>query len=127
MFITLAVLTTFGLAYWQWTRFQSGSGTFQNLGYALQWPFFGAFIVYAYRSYLKYENEMLEDENNLSPVDRRRAARGEMTEIDEDFLPPRPTMDVESFNAAHEQHRNIDVNSRELPPRYTDESSDTND
>ena len=26
------------LAWWQWTRFESASGTFQNLGYALQWP-----------------------------------------------------------------------------------------
>ena len=27
-----------GLAWWQWTRYESASGTFQNLGYALQWP-----------------------------------------------------------------------------------------
>ena len=33
------------LAYWQWTRFRSGSGTFQNLGYAFQWPLFAVFVV----------------------------------------------------------------------------------
>ncbi|PRY42367.1 hypothetical protein [Umezawaea tangerina] len=32
-----------GLAWWQWTRFESASGTFQNLGYVLQWPLFGLF------------------------------------------------------------------------------------
>ena len=31
------------LAWWQWTRFESASGTFQNLGYVLQWPLFGLF------------------------------------------------------------------------------------
>jgi len=32
-----------GLAWWQWSRFESASGTFQNLGYVLQWPLFGVF------------------------------------------------------------------------------------
>lgn len=31
------------LAYWQWTRYESSSGTLQNLGYVLQWPLFGFF------------------------------------------------------------------------------------
>lgn len=31
------------LAYWQWTRYESASGTLQNLGYVLQWPLFGFF------------------------------------------------------------------------------------
>ena len=32
-----------GLAWWQWQRFESTSGTWQNLGYVLQWPLFGLF------------------------------------------------------------------------------------
>lgn len=36
------------LARWQWDRSQTPSGTFQNLGYALQWPFFGLFAVYVW-------------------------------------------------------------------------------
>ncbi|WKD60543.1 hypothetical protein CCICO_02460 [Corynebacterium ciconiae DSM 44920] len=118
VFVALAVAATLGLAYWQWTRFQSGSGTFQNLGYALQWPFFGAFIVYAYRSYLKYENEMLDDGEDVSPVDRRIAERGEMTEIDENFLPRRPSVDVDTFNSLNEQRR-----SPRSPSAETNESS----
>lgn len=35
-----------GLAWWQWTRFSSSGGTFQNLGYVLQWPLFGLFPVF---------------------------------------------------------------------------------
>lgn len=92
IFLIIAVLATFGLAYWQWTRFRSGSGTFQNLGYAFQWPLFGLFFVYAYRMILKYENE--EDDPEENPGDEPRP----MTEIDEDFLPQRPTMDVDTFN-----------------------------
>ncbi|WP_031469839.1 hypothetical protein [Sciscionella sediminilitoris] len=34
------------LAYWQWTRFESASGTLQNLGYVLQWPLFGFFPLF---------------------------------------------------------------------------------
>ncbi|MGH3624164.1 MAG: hypothetical protein ACRDQ5_20630 [Sciscionella sp.] len=30
------------LAWWQWTRYESG-GSLQNLGYVLQWPLFGLF------------------------------------------------------------------------------------
>src|ERR1700686_1620633 len=43
------------LAWWQWTRFQSTSGTFQNLGYALQWPLFAGFCFYAYYKFVRYE------------------------------------------------------------------------
>ena len=43
------------LAWWQWTRFESASGSFQNLGYALQWPLFAGFVVYAYYKFVRYE------------------------------------------------------------------------
>ncbi|MCS7478217.1 hypothetical protein ACFFQW_47150 [Umezawaea endophytica] len=39
----VALVGCCGLAWWQWTRFESASGTFQNLGYVLQWPLFGLF------------------------------------------------------------------------------------
>ena len=44
------------LAWWQWTRFESASGTFQNLGYALQWPMFAGFCVYGYYKFVRYED-----------------------------------------------------------------------
>ena len=53
--VTVAALGCMALAWWQWSRFQSNSGTFQNLGYALQWPMFGVFCFYAYYKFVRYE------------------------------------------------------------------------
>jgi DNA-binding transcriptional regulator of glucitol operon len=36
------------LAWWQWTRYESSSGTLQNLGYVLQWPLFGVFPAFMF-------------------------------------------------------------------------------
>ncbi len=99
------------LAYWQWTRFRSGSGTFQNLGYAFQWPLFAVFVVYAYKAALGYENERIEAENEAAEMGvtdyqhQAKSEQGEVTKIDEDFLPQRPQMDVETFNALNQQRR----------------------
>jgi DNA-binding transcriptional regulator of glucitol operon len=38
----LSLVVCIGLAWWQWNRFENG-GTWQNLGYVLQWPLFGLF------------------------------------------------------------------------------------
>ncbi|ERS41904.1 MULTISPECIES: hypothetical protein [Corynebacterium] len=124
------------LAYWQWTRFRSGSGTFQNLGYAFQWPLFAVFVVYAYRTTLRYENERLAAENEAREMDSLQASKNasenvgsesgsiggdsaagseagssmgrgsaEKTAIDEDFLPQRPQLNVEEFNALNQPRR----------------------
>lgn len=39
----LSLVVCCGLAWWQWDRFTSAGGSFQNLGYVLQWPLFGLF------------------------------------------------------------------------------------
>ena len=67
------------LGWWQWTRFESTSGTFQNLGYALQWPAFAGFCVYAYRKFVRYEQAPPEDRNT-----------GALNEIPKGLLPERP-------------------------------------
>ncbi|WP_093157817.1 MULTISPECIES: hypothetical protein [Saccharopolyspora] len=41
-----ATITTGFLAVWQWDRAHEAGGSFQNLGYALQWPLFGAFTIF---------------------------------------------------------------------------------
>ncbi|AWB82547.1 hypothetical protein C3B44_09455 [Corynebacterium yudongzhengii] len=110
VFLVVVVLACLGLAWWQWTRFQSGTGTFQNLGYALQWPLFGAFAVYAYRMGVKYENEARAAERDADDPDFLYQADLEefgdsVTEIDEDFLPERPQMDVETFNEINTPRR----------------------
>jgi len=104
LLLAAAVVTCLLLARWQWHRYQSGSGTFQNLGYAMQWPFFAAFFVYAYRMGIKMENEKIDAENaggsmdDLYEADLRRYGGAATTEVDEAFLPERPRLDVEEYN-----------------------------
>ncbi|GAA1471379.1 hypothetical protein P4N68_05670 [Corynebacterium felinum] len=97
LFLGVLVSCTIALAWWQWTRFQSGSGTFQNLGYAFQWPFFGLFFVYTYRKILQYENEKaaaeVEGQTYVSVPEAQTPV-----EIDEGFLPERTQLTVEEFN-----------------------------
>ena len=68
-----------GLAWWQWTRFESNSGTFQNLGYAMQWPLFAGFCVYAYFKFVRLED--------APPAP---ASQDAVTEIPAGLLPERP-------------------------------------
>jgi hypothetical protein len=44
----LSLVVCVGLAWWQWQRFESASGTWQNLGYVLQWPLFGLFPAFMF-------------------------------------------------------------------------------
>jgi DNA-binding transcriptional regulator of glucitol operon len=76
--VIVAALGCLALGWWQWTRFESNSGTFQNLGYALQWPFFAGFCVYAYRKFVRFE------EAPPQPADIGK------TEIPAGLLPERP-------------------------------------
>jgi DNA-binding transcriptional regulator of glucitol operon len=43
----VSLVACVGLAWWQWQRFESG-GTWQNLGYVLQWPLFGLFPAFMF-------------------------------------------------------------------------------
>jgi DNA-binding transcriptional regulator of glucitol operon len=43
----LSLVACIGLAVWQWQRFENG-GTWQNLGYVLQWPLFGLFPAFMF-------------------------------------------------------------------------------
>jgi DNA-binding transcriptional regulator of glucitol operon len=44
----LSLAVCCGLAWWQWERFTSAGGSFQNLGYVLQWPLFGLFPAFMF-------------------------------------------------------------------------------
>jgi DNA-binding transcriptional regulator of glucitol operon len=77
--VIVAASGCLALGWWQWTRFQSTAGSFQNLGYALQWPLFAGFCVYAYRKFVRYEE--------VPPKPRRKDA---VTEIPAGLLPARP-------------------------------------
>lgn len=77
--VIVAACGCLALGWWQWTRFQSVSGTYQNLGYALQWPLFAGFCVYAYRNFVRYEEAPPEPGNRHAD-----------TEIPPGLLPERP-------------------------------------
>ncbi|SIS23753.1 transcriptional regulator [Williamsia sterculiae] len=81
--VVVAAVVCLGMAWWQWDRYESTSGTGQNLGYALQWPMFAAAFVYAYRRFVVLENDPDE-------VEKLHPAPGEMVAIPEDLLPERP-------------------------------------
>jgi DNA-binding transcriptional regulator of glucitol operon len=44
----LSLAGCLGLAWWQWLRYESATGTWQNLGYVLQWPLFGLFPAFLF-------------------------------------------------------------------------------
>ena len=77
--VIVAAAGCLALAWWQWTRFESTSGSFQNLGYALQWPLFAGFCVYAYYKFVRYED---------APPELRK--HDAVTEIPFGLLPERP-------------------------------------
>ena len=79
LLVAAAACGCLALAWWQWTRFESTSGSFQNLGYALQWPLFAGFCVYAYYKFVRYE----EAQPAPHPGDT-------VTEIPAGLLPERP-------------------------------------
>jgi DNA-binding transcriptional regulator of glucitol operon len=79
LLVIVAASGCLALGWWQWTRFQSTAGDFQNLGYALQWPLFAGFCVYAYRKFVRYEEV---------PPEPRHA--GAVTEVPAGLLPARP-------------------------------------
>ena len=58
--VVLAVTVFVALGGWQYDRSQSAAGDFQNLGYALQWPLFAVFAVFAWWRVLHLEQRRLE-------------------------------------------------------------------
>src|SRR5699024_1566303 len=101
--------------------------TFQNLGYAFQWPLFAAFVNYAYGSGMHYENERSEAENEAADTGAEdyvyqapQVTDDKVTEIDEDFLTQRRQHTVAEINALHPQRRG----QSSTEPRWDDHPAD---
>jgi DNA-binding transcriptional regulator of glucitol operon len=77
--VCLGAAGCLALAWWQWTRYESTSGSFLNLGYALQWPMFAGFCFYAYYKFVRYEEAPPPAANHDG-----------LTEIPAGLLPERP-------------------------------------
>lgn len=125
--IGVFVVAFLGLAWWQWTRFQSGSGTFQNLGYAFQWPLFAAFVIYAYRTALHYENQRIDAENEAAESGAEdfvyqapQDTDDQVTKIDETFLPQRRQLSVEEFNALNQPRRRQSTSEQRRNDHHAD-------
>ena len=83
----LSLVLCCGLAWWQWERYTSVGGSFQNLGYVLQWPLFGLFPAFMFwRLYIlrrkaeeqrsttsEAESEPRRSRSTAVPVQRRSA------------------------------------------------------
>lgn len=110
-FLALGVIATLLLAWWQYERWQSTSGSFQNLGYALQWPIFGIFLVVTYRKYIEYERERLRGDDEAAV---EKYAEDQLTEVPEDFLAPTAKQRPEAAEI-FEDHRRRDARSAPLP------------
>ncbi|MFI1460781.1 hypothetical protein [Nocardia carnea] len=75
--VVLAV-AALALGWWQMERFSSASGTAQNLGYAMQWPLFGAFALFAYFRFVRLEQEAgVEDAESTNPATNSAGTGGE--------------------------------------------------
>lgn len=85
--VAVAALACLALGWWQLQRYDAAGGTAQNLGYALQWPLFAAFVVYAYRRFTRLEQEHAAPGGPPPPP--------APTELPEGLLPPRPAARVE--------------------------------
>ena len=91
--VIIAAAGCLALGWWQWSRWESTSGSFQNLGYALQWPMFAAFCVYAYRKFIQYEENPPEESDAASP-----------TELPAGLLPERPAPAVQSQDSVQREY-----------------------
>ncbi|WP_038550282.1 glucitol operon activator [Nocardia nova] len=96
--VIVAALACLGLGWWQWGRFESSTGTGQNLGYALQWPLFAGFVVFAYFRFVRLERdadgEPAEATTETPAADapaRRKTKPVAPREIPAGILPERPT------------------------------------
>lgn len=87
--VAVAALGCLALGWWQWQRFESSTGTGQNLGYALQWPLFAGFAVFAYFRFVRLERESEEQPVEDTPTPRPPRAEA-VREIPAGILPERP-------------------------------------
>ena len=108
LIVAVSVVSLIGgalLAWWQWDRYQSASGTLQNLGYVLQWPLFGVFPAFMfYRIGLAAKRAKEADEAAMAdePEDTDDAPRERTVSADE-WLATRAYQQKQIGNQAAEE------------------------
>lgn len=76
LFIVATIATGF-LAVWQWDRAHEAGGSFQNLGYALQWPLFGAFTIFLWIKLIRMD--FAQQRGEAEPATSDEAEEGAST------------------------------------------------
>lgn len=104
----LSLAGSVALAWWQWTRFESASGTFQNLGYVLQWPLFGlfpAFMIYRIRKLRQAAAEAEQAVLDSGPGSGAERDRPAVTEVPAPRARPavRSAMDITAATDAMDE------------------------
>jgi DNA-binding transcriptional regulator of glucitol operon len=78
----IAVVGGLLLAWWQWNRYQSATGTLQNLGYVLQWPLFGVFPAFMFwRIHRTARRERAHDDVRERPEEEKPAPDPRLTYV----------------------------------------------
>ncbi|WP_330183052.1 transcriptional regulator [Nocardia sp. NBC_01503] len=133
VFVVVAFVACLGLGWWQWGRYESGSGTGQNLGYALQWPLFAGFVVWAYLRFVRLEKDAREAESETSATEGAPATRSASAprpkrpkpvaprEIPAGLLPERPRAVAEDDPQTAEYNRYLaDLHASDLDQQIQD-------
>lgn len=126
MLVVVAALACLALGWWQWERFESASGTGQNLGYALQWPLFAGFAVFAYFRFVRLESESeadaAEPKAELAATKTRRPAKADAPrEIPAGLLPERPTAARHDDPALAEYNKYLaELNAKDIDQHVRD-------
>jgi DNA-binding transcriptional regulator of glucitol operon len=81
LIVAVSVVSLIGgalLAWWQWTRYQSASGTLQNLGYVLQWPLFGVFPAFMFYRISQADKRLREADELAEAAEAAEAAQAQV-------------------------------------------------
>jgi DNA-binding transcriptional regulator of glucitol operon len=73
-------------AWWQTARAGSPTGTWQNAGYALEWPLFAAFVVFAWFRMMQLEARALASKDT-EPEPEPVAVKTPVAAVDEEDDP----------------------------------------
>ncbi|MGX1809576.1 transcriptional regulator [Nocardia sp. NPDC055321] len=133
VFVIVAFAACLALGYWQWTRYESGSGTGQNLGYALQWPLFAGFVIFAYVRFVRLEKAARDEVDREAAPDAAAAPDADSAprpqrvkpaaprEIPAGLLPERPKAAVDADEQTTEYNRYLaELHAGDMDQRIQD-------
>jgi DNA-binding transcriptional regulator of glucitol operon len=114
LIVAVSVVSLIGgalLAWWQWDRYQSATGTLQNLGYVLQWPLFGVFPAFMFyrisqaAKRAKEADELAEAAEGQVPLPRVEEPAAEQSEPEPEKAAPTMSADEWIARRAYVQKR----------------------